>query len=64
METFFVSILFLAAFLLPPFWKIYSRAGLNPYLSLTVLIPFFGFIIAGLILAVSDWNIKPQTKGL
>ncbi|MDA3868833.1 MAG: hypothetical protein PF589_02565 [Gammaproteobacteria bacterium] len=64
MEPIFISVLFLAAFLLPPFWKIFTRAGLNPYLSLTVLIPFFGFIIAGLILAVSDWNIKPQTKRL
>lgn len=64
MEPFFVSVLLLAAFLLPPFWKIFSRAGLNPSLSLTVLIPFFGFLIACLILAVSDWNIKPQTKRL
>lgn len=64
MEAIFTSVLFFAAFLLLPFWKIYSRAGLNPYLSLTVLIPFFGFIIAGLILAVSDWEIKPLNKGL
>ena len=64
METIFISVLFLAAFLLLPFWKIFTRAGLNPYLSLTVLIPFFGFLIACLILAVSDWDIKPQNKRL
>ncbi len=64
MEPLIISVLFLAAFLLLPFWKIFTRAGLNPYLSLIVLIPFFGFLIGCLILAVSDWNIKPQTKRL
>ncbi|MDH5426273.1 MAG: hypothetical protein OEY29_14890 [Gammaproteobacteria bacterium] len=61
MGNIFTQTLVMAALLLLPLWKIYSRAGLNPYLSLTVLIPGFGFFIACIILAVSKWNLT-QTQ--
>lgn len=53
----------LAALLLFPFWKIYSRAGLNPYLSLTLLIPGFGLLIVSIILAVSKWQVNSEEAG-
>jgi len=58
MEDMIVETLFIAILLLFPFWKIYSRAGLNPYYSLTLLIPGFGLLIASIILAASKWELK------
>ena len=58
MENLILETIITAALLLFPFWKIYSRAGLNPYLSLTLLIPGFGLLIASIILAVSKWEIR------
>ena len=58
MENLFIDTIFVAVLLLFPFWKIYTRAGLNPYLSLTLLVPGFGFIIATIILAVSKWDVQ------
>ena len=57
-EEILIETIFLAVFILFPVWKIYKRAGLNPYLSLTLLIPAFGFLIATVILAVSKWDIR------
>lgn len=63
MENIIVETIVLAALLLFPFWKIYSRAGLNPYLSLTLLIPGFGLLIVSIILAVSKWEINVEREG-
>jgi len=63
METIFTDTLIAAVLLLFPLWRIYTRAGLNPYLSLTLLIPVFGFIIACIILAVSKWELNPDQSG-
>jgi hypothetical protein len=58
MEDIVIDTTFLAVLILFPLWKIYSRAGLIPYLSLTLLIPGFGFLIATIILAASKWDIQ------
>jgi len=58
MEDLIVQTFITVALLLFPLWKIYTRAGLNPYLSLTLLIPGFGFVIACIILAASKWEIN------
>lgn len=63
MENLFIDTLFVVVLLIIPLWKIYSRAGLNPYLSLTLLIPGLGFIIACIILAVSKWVLSPDKTG-
>lgn len=49
MEWFIAQVILL----LYPVWRIFKRAGLNRALSLTVLIPFGGFLVSGLILAIS-----------
>ncbi len=46
----------LALLALIPLWKVFSRAGLTPALSLLVLVPVLGWAIVGLILALSDWS--------
>jgi hypothetical protein len=56
MEYLMYQVLAGAIFLIFPVWKIFSRAGLRPTMSLTVLIPFIGILIAGLILIFSKWN--------
>jgi hypothetical protein len=38
-----------------PLWRVFSRAGLSPALSLLVIVPILGWPIAGLILAFSKW---------
>lgn len=52
-----------AVFLLFPSWKIFQRAGLNPMLSLTLFIPTIGMLLAGLILALSEWKLSTETGG-
>ncbi len=42
--------------LLFPMWRIFKRAGLNPFSSFTLLIPILGLRVAGLILALSNWQ--------
>jgi hydrogenase-4 membrane subunit HyfE len=44
-----------AVLLLFPLWRIHKRAGLHPALSLLVLIPPFGILLSGLVLAISRW---------
>ncbi len=63
MEDMIIETIVIAALLLFPFWKIYARAGLNPYLSLTLLTPGLGFFIASIILAVSKWQINQENTG-
>ena len=38
-----------------PFWRIYRRAGLNPWFSLLVLLPLVGLPGAAAILAFQTW---------
>lgn len=42
-------------FVLFPVWRIHKRAGLNPGLSLLVLIPFVGILVSALVLVFSPW---------
>lgn len=48
------------AIILYPAWRIFQRAGLNPALSLLLLIPLVGYIIALCVLGFSKW---PQEMG-
>ncbi len=38
-----------------PLWKIHSKAGKNPVLSLFVFLPYLGLLIVSLNLAFSSW---------
>ncbi len=38
-----------------PLWKIYSKAGKSPVLSLFIFLPYLGLLIVSLILAFSHW---------
>ena len=60
MEAFIYQTVGTAMFLLFPFWKIYKRAGLNPYLTLFLFLPI-GIFITGIILAASNWNISSNS---
>ena len=51
-----------AILLLYPVWRIFKRAGLNPALSLTVLIPAVGMFVSGLILARSTWKLNARSE--
>ena len=48
-------VIVLSVLVLIPLWRVFSRAGLAPALSLLVLVPVLGWAIVGLILALSDW---------
>ncbi len=43
-----------------PVWRAYDKAGLSPFLSLVVLIPFAGPMLAAAILAFAVW---PKLEG-
>ena len=58
MEAFLIAIFWQAVLLLYPAWRIYRKVGLNPTISLTVLIPYLGFFICALILHYSEWQVK------
>jgi hypothetical protein len=49
------GILFTAVIFLYPGWRIFRQAGFPPALSLVVLIPGFGVLIAIVILAFVPW---------
>ena len=49
--------------LLLPLWRIHKRAGLPPALSLLVLIPYAGVLIASLVLAIARWPAIERTAG-
>ena len=63
MEEIIIEVIIMAVLLLFPVWKIFKRAGLNPVLSLTVLIPYVGFLISGIILAASTWRLGSVAQG-
>ncbi len=50
-----VSSLVFGLILIYPLWKIFTRAGKNPALSLFIFIPLAGWLIVTLILAFSRW---------
>ena len=47
--------LVLSLLVVVPLWRIYGRAGLNPALSLLVLIPWVGGLAVLAVLAFSSW---------
>jgi len=63
MEELIIQAIVLALLFLFPVWRIFQRAGLNPAISLTVLIPYVGFLLSGIILAVSKWQLGVATQG-
>ena len=62
MEEILIQFVASLTLLLVPAWKIYCRAGLNPWLSLTIFIPIFGLILCPLLLAGSDWKLPPDQE--
>lgn len=54
------SNLLAALLLIVPLWRVFSRAGLNPALSLLVFIPVAGLMAVLLVLALARW---PTTEG-
>ena len=44
------------------FWRSFVKAGLSGPLSLLVLIPGIGFLVALCILAFSDWKVVPSSS--
>ena len=51
--------LLVTAFFVFLFWRIFSKAGMSGALSLLVLIPGVGWIIALCILAFGNWRVPP-----
>ncbi len=45
----------LGLILIFPLWKIHSKAGKDPVLSLFIFLPYLGILIVSLILAFSRW---------
>uniref|UniRef100_A0A7V4XRA7 Uncharacterized protein n=1 Tax=Acidobacterium capsulatum TaxID=33075 RepID=A0A7V4XRA7_9BACT len=43
-----------------PYWKIFTKAGFSPWLSLLVLLPIANIVIL-YVVAFSEWNIRPAT---
>lgn len=63
MEELIIQVIVTAILFLYPVWRIFKRAGLNPAISLTVLIPYIGILLSGIILVVSKWQFDVVTKG-
>jgi hypothetical protein len=59
MDDIIIQIIAQGVLLLYPAWRIYKKAGLNPAISFTVLIPGFGILICALILIFSKWQVTP-----
>lgn len=58
LAVFFAVLLLLVPLFL--FWRIFDKAGLAPALALVCLVPVVGYLIALLILALSEWPaVKP-----
>lgn len=53
----------LVVLLVVPIWKIFSKAGLNPLLSLLLFVPLAGVFIVTLLLAFMKWPaVERQTE--
>ncbi|MCP4747436.1 MAG: hypothetical protein GY874_15035 [Desulfobacteraceae bacterium] len=54
----FLHIVIVSILVLIPTWRIVSRTGYNPFLSILVLIPLVGPLIVLFVLAFGDWPVK------
>lgn len=62
----FIVTVLVALILIFPAWKIFSKAGFHPALSLLLFIPFFGLTVAVIVLAFADWPAlrnQPRARG-
>ena len=50
--------LLLSVACLYPLVRIFARAGLKRWLASLVLVPFFGLVLVGFILSLSDWYLN------
>lgn len=50
------------AVILPPFWKIFAKAGFSPWLALLVLVPLVNLIVL-YVVAFSRWPALPEQAG-
>ncbi len=50
----FIILPLLAIFAIVPFWLICKKAGLSPWLSLIMIVPFGAFVLP-FVLAFIDW---------
>ncbi|MFQ5938988.1 MAG: hypothetical protein ACE5KL_02825 [Alphaproteobacteria bacterium] len=55
-----ISTIILGFVLVYPLWRIFSRTGLTPALSLLIFVPFVGGLIVLAVLAFTSW---PATEG-
>ncbi|MFY9855965.1 MAG: hypothetical protein WAK26_19020 [Terracidiphilus sp.] len=53
-----IFILVAVAAILPPFWMIFKKAGLSPWLCLLMIIPLVN-IITLWVIAFTTWNVVP-----
>jgi hypothetical protein len=61
-ELYFAHWLWLLAWIaliLPPFWKIFAKAGFSPWLALLVLVPLVNLIVL-YVVAFSRWPALPE----
>lgn len=54
-DVYFILILFGLESTVVPIWRIFKKAGLNPYWTLCALIPLFGHLLVLCKLAFSRW---------
>lgn len=47
------------ALILPPFWKIFAKAGFSPWLALLILVPVVNLVVL-YIAAFSPWPALPD----
>lgn len=47
------------AVILPPFWKIFAKAGFSPWLSLLILVPIVNLVTL-YVVAFSRWPGLPE----
>lgn len=45
-----------------PVWKIHSKAGMRPVLSLLVFVPYIGLLLTTTILAFSRWPATDRSN--
>ncbi len=50
-----------SALLVIPAWKIFIRAGLSPYFSVVIFVPYIGFMLVIAMLAFMTWR-KPTLE--
>jgi hypothetical protein len=60
MDEIFLTAAVYAVLFLYPAWRVFKRAGLVPALSVTVFLPHFGVLLAGVLLATMPWRMPVQ----